>query len=150
MKSIETGKTRAMAFAGAAALMLAACGGEAGGDAGADAGGGAAADKPDLASVEDCPTTGADFRGTTETVNCGCSGFKTGVGVVFGSGPYLDDSSICKAAVHAGIIEDGGEGVVAVTPMDADGVEFTESEANGVKAAPYISSEPAKGAYSLK
>ncbi len=125
-----------------AGLALSACGGSS--DDGAEI------VKPDIAEVDTCPTTGADLRGTTETLHCKCDEFKVGTGVVFGSGPYLDDSSICRAAAHAGIVDAKGEGaVVSVTPMSADGMEFTESEAHGIGASPYISSEPAKGAYKL-
>ncbi len=125
----------------ATGLALSACGGGSGeGDT----------PKPDIASVDTCPTTGADLRGTTETLHCKCDEFKVGTGVVFGSGPYLDDSGICRAAAHAGIVDAKGEGdVVSVTPMPADGIEFTESEAHGISASPYISSAPAKGAYKL-
>ncbi|MEP0190703.1 MAG: LCCL domain-containing protein [Erythrobacter sp.] len=126
----------------AASLVLSACGGS--------SDDGAQIVKPDIAEVDTCPTTGADLRGTTETLHCKCDEFKVGTGVVFGSGPYLDDSSICRAAAHAGIVDAKGEGeVVSVTPMPGDGIEFTESEANGISASPYISSAPAKGAYKL-
>ena len=55
---------------------------------------------------------------------------------VWGTGTYTDDSSVCKAAVHAGLItfEDGGRVVVEI----AEGQESYEgSEANGVTSLDY-------------
>jgi len=36
-------------------------------------------------------------------------------GIVWGSGIYTDDSVICKAAIHAGILNDvGGERIIEI------------------------------------
>lgn len=66
-----------------------------------------------------CETTGSDpqFAGpvsTKFTVNCpkACAGIPL---VVFGSGLYSDDSSICQAALHNGLIADsGGEVIIEI------------------------------------
>ena len=50
---------------------------------------------------------------------------------VWGSGPYTGDSSICTAAVHAGIITVEEGGVVTATVSDGEDA-YTGSEANGV------------------
>lgn len=66
--------------------------------------------------------------GTTISVTCpaGCSSS----GSVWGTGTYSDDSSICKAAIHAGVITDAG-GSFDVTI--ADGLSsYPSSTQNGV------------------
>lgn len=73
-------------------------------------------------------------RTTTEfTVECEAGGTP---GSVWGTGTYTDDSSICTAAVHAGLITvaDGGE----VTFRLVEGQESYEgSSANGVDSSDY-------------
>lgn len=67
-------------------------------------------------------------------VTCKCSAAATEAGTVWGTGTYTTDSSICKAAVHAGVIKaaDGGE----VTAKGMVGCEsYEESEANGVTSS---------------
>src|SRR5690349_16065179 len=50
---------------------------------------------------------------------------------VWGSGPYLDDSAVCVAAIHAGVLKENQEGVVTfVTGPDAG--TYTGSARNGV------------------
>jgi len=67
-------------------------------------------------------------------VTCKCSADATKAGTVWGVGTYTTDSSICKAAVHAGVIkaEEGGE----VTAKGMAGCKSYEgSEANGVTSS---------------
>lgn len=55
---------------------------------------------------------------------------------VWGTGTYTDDSSVCMAAVHAGLIteEEGDRVVIEIGPgQDA----YTGSEANGVTSSDY-------------
>jgi len=127
-----------MAVCAASALGLAACGAGAGGN------------KPELADVEDCPINGIGLNDTSEVLHCRCTPSRVGIGVVFGSGPYLDGSSICRAAAHAGVVDDTADAVISVTPVDPEGLEFKESEANGIKAGEYISSTPAEGAFNVE
>jgi len=55
----------------------------------------------------------AAFPVAEESYACGCAaGLPTGT--VWGSGPYTADSSICAAAVHAGVIGANGGDVVAL------------------------------------
>lgn len=57
-------------------------------------------------------------------------------GAIWGSGAYTDDTSVCTAGVHAGLIdlEDGGRVVIEISP----GLEeYTGSEANGIESADY-------------
>ena len=56
-----------------------------------------------------CPYDAVTYRGSKKTVYCFCPATATQKGTVWGTGIYTDDSSICRAAVHAGeISEDGG------------------------------------------
>jgi LCCL domain len=53
-------------------------------------------------------------------------------GPVWGSGPYTLDSMLRVAAVHAGAVEAGEEGVVRVSVVDMSGVAIHGSMRNGV------------------
>ena len=55
---------------------------------------------------------------------------------VAGSGPYTDDSSICTAAVHAGVIraKSGGEVSIEIRPGQAS---YAGSERNYIKSGDY-------------
>ena len=67
------------------------------------------------------------------TVECAPGGT---AGSVWGSGTYTDDSSICTAAVHAGLITlaDGGQVTFRLTPGEES---YTGSTANGVQSRDY-------------
>jgi len=55
---------------------------------------------------------------------------------VWGTDVYTDDSSLAAAAVHAGVLEDGEDGVVTVTILPGeDG--YTGSDRNGVISMDY-------------
>ncbi len=55
---------------------------------------------------------------------------------VWGSGTYTDDSSICTAAVHAGLITIAAGGTVVI--QIAPGLEqYTGTEANGITTSSY-------------
>ncbi|MEQ1637180.1 MAG: LCCL domain-containing protein [Methylococcales bacterium] len=60
----------------------------------------------------------------------------SGSGSVYGDGIYTDDSSIAKAAVHAGIIPLGQKGVIKVTPLPGQD-NYVASSKNGVSSASY-------------
>lgn len=57
-------------------------------------------------------------------------------GSLYGSNPYTDDSSLAKAAVHAGLLQAGQKGVVKVTMM-AGLSSYPGSSANGVTSSGY-------------
>ena len=82
-----------------------------------------------------CPATAAGYRGSGKTISCGCAGSETRAGLVWGSGPYTDDSKICRAAMHAGVIGISGGNVILrmVGPRSSYG----RSSANGVNASNY-------------
>ena len=136
MKLSHATRVTLMGSAASALLALSACGG---------------GSKPAASEVETCPSNSTELDGATEVLHCSCSSIGIGSGVVFGSGPYLSGSSICRSAVHAGAIsEDDDNVVVSVTPVDPAGVEFPASEANGVSSSEYISSSPASGAFNVE
>jgi hypothetical protein len=56
------------------------------------------------------------------------------VGAVWGTGTYTDDSSVCTAAVHAGLITLADGGAVTIEIGGAQG-SFPGSEANGISSA---------------
>ena len=58
------------------------------------------------------------------------------VGSVWGTGTYTDDSSICTAAVHAGVItpDDGGTVVIEIAPGQSS---YQGSTAHGVTSNDY-------------
>ncbi len=82
--------------------------------------------------------TAAQFRGqdgSTHTQNCTPNPGEQ-KGSVWGAGTYTDDSSICTAAVHAGLITlaEGGE----ITLRLVGGEEsYAGSEANGITSQDY-------------
>ena len=55
---------------------------------------------------------------------------------MWGTDVYTDDSSVCSAAVHAGLItvEDGGKVVIEIAPAEE---EYKGSDANGVESSDY-------------
>jgi hypothetical protein len=78
----------------------------------------------------------ADRRGQIGerfTVTCSAGG---PLGSLWGSGPYTDDSSVCTAGVHAGVITlaEGGDVTVAIAPGESS---YEGSTANGVTSSNY-------------
>ncbi len=88
-----------------------------------------------IISRASCPSNATQYRGTGRTISCGCSSSAAGSGSVWGSGVYTDDSRICRAAVHAGVIGSGGGNVTfrMVGPRGS----YQQSSANGVSTRSY-------------
>lgn len=63
---------------------------------------------PSSAPIAQCPETAQSLRGSGQSVTCSCTQAQAGNGNVWGTGPYTDDSSVCRAAVHAGVIPASG------------------------------------------
>ncbi len=57
-------------------------------------------------------------------------------GTVWGSDVYTDDSSLARAAVHAGILKNGEKGVVKVTILPGQ-IAYIGSTRNGIETSPY-------------
>jgi hypothetical protein len=79
---------------------------------------------------------GTDYRGRNgETFTIGCAPGGP-LGSVYGTGTYTDDSSVCTAAVHSGLITeaDGGTVVIEIVPGQSS---YQGSSANGVTSSDY-------------
>lgn len=85
--------------------------------------------------VDACPDNAMALRGTEEVVTCRCTADELDNGSVWGTEIYSDDSGICKAARHAGVISESG-GEVSFVPVDGQD-SYTGSEANGVESRDY-------------
>ncbi|XP_078703693.1 uncharacterized protein LOC144928874 [Branchiostoma floridae x Branchiostoma belcheri] len=81
-----------------------------------------------------CSTEARDKQGQSFMIVCPADCASTG-GTVWGDGIYTDDSSICRAAIHAGrITNNGGE----VTVYKLEGQDsYDGSESNGVSSLHY-------------
>ena len=78
----------------------------------------------------DCPANMTAHRNASASLSCRCSAKATASGPVYGSDIYTDDSSVCRAALHAGVISPAGG---AVTVMPAPGRAIYDGVArNGV------------------
>ena len=111
-------------------LLVAGCGGGSD-DAGGDDAAGAAPVATEIAA--EWSLNAVQFRDRTGdriAYTCPAGG---SVGALWGTDPYTDDSSVCTAGVHAGVItvEDGGRVVIEIS----EGLEsYDAGEANGVTA----------------
>lgn len=90
--------------------------------------GGKAAEAPADPNV--CPANFQGFRGRNETIACNCTAAQIAQGTVWGTDVYTDDSSICRAALHAGVVPAGG-GPVRVQSAPAR-QSYAASTRNGV------------------
>src|SRR5260370_733378 len=61
-----------------------------------------------------CPDSYADFPEGGPSLTCGCSAEAAKAGSVYGANPYMWQSNVCRAALHAGAIGPKG-GQVSVT-----------------------------------
>ena len=81
------------------------------------------------AKLSVCP----DSFGSRSQLECECPAAKTNTGSVWGSGTYTTDSSVCRAAVHAGAIGSAGGKVTAKSAKGCG--KYSGSEKNGVKTS---------------
>jgi hypothetical protein len=82
-----------------------------------------------------CPGFAREYRGTGRTLSCFCPASDTNIGSVWGTGVYTDDSGLCHAAVHAGMIGgNGGEVTFSILPGRSS---YVGSRANGVDSLNY-------------
>jgi hypothetical protein len=81
--------------------------------------------------VLDCSSSAQQLESGNFLCPSGCT---TG-GTVWGSGQYTDDSSVCRAAIHSGVSEDGG-GTISLEIQP--GLEsYDGSNMNGVESLSY-------------
>lgn len=69
-----------------------------------------------------------------------CDGRCEQQGTVWGSGPYTADSCICRAARHAGVLPEKGEGVFKVTVVQGQ-PSYEGSTAHGITSVNFGSYE---------
>jgi hypothetical protein len=83
-----------------------------------------------------CPNNLVALRGTTATLVCICPQ-NISISTVWGEpSSYTDDSDICTAAVHAGVITSAAGGRIGVTPREGQ-ASYQGSTANGVTTLPF-------------
>eukprot|EP00759_Apiculatamorpha_spiralis_P031875 PhF_6_TR33613/c1_g1_i1/m.49086 len=78
-----------------------------------------------------CSENSAAYYGSAASSFSCPSNCATSTGDVQGSGPYTMASSICRAAIHAGVITDAAGGSFTLT-WTGSSPQFTASTANGV------------------
>ena len=66
-------------------------------------------------TLEICPTDYGSFPEDAPTLTCGCSAEAVKQGTVWGTNGYYYQSSLCRAALHAGAIGAAG-GQIVVEP----------------------------------
>jgi hypothetical protein len=71
-------------------------------------------------------------NGRRESFDCPPGGPRNGMNwTVWGTGTYTDDSSVCRAAVHAGLITEAGGGTITIEILPGLS-EYPGTTANGV------------------
>src|SRR5690606_11955790 len=89
-----------------------------------------------LAGDPECPTNMSGTRGDDRPLTCSCDADSMKVDdSVWGTDVYTDDSNVCLAALHSGLLDEKG-GTVTVAPMDGC-TSYTGSNRNGVVTKDY-------------
>ncbi len=89
---------------------------------------------PDYGDRRDCPSDATRYRGGGQR-SCFCDSRSTRNGRVWGSYGYAQESRICRAALHAGVIGDRG-GFVSFT-LRGGRSSYEGSRSNGVRSRDY-------------
>ena len=87
--------------------------------------------RPTEPQLPACPANFANFRNTSQEISCHCASSAM-TGVVWGTGVYTDDSSVCSAARHAGVVDHNG-GTVRVRAAPGRG-SYAGSMQNGISS----------------
>jgi outer membrane protein OmpA-like peptidoglycan-associated protein len=90
---------------------------------------------PTMSTASVCPDNFAAYADTTDPVACACSADATARGSVWGMDVYTGDSSVCRAALHAGVVAKSG-GAVTVVP-EAGRQVYPGVTRNGVSSSNY-------------
>ncbi|MDG2002500.1 MAG: LCCL domain-containing protein [Novosphingobium sp.] len=88
-----------------------------------------------VSNVGSCPSSATGYRDTRKTITCACSSSETSSGSVWGTFTYTDDSKICRAAVHEGVIGSGGGQVTFM--MIGGQSSYRSSSRFGVSSSSY-------------
>lgn len=89
---------------------------------------------PDFGDRRDCPSDATQYRGGGQR-SCFCDSGSTRNGRIWGTRVYAQESRICRAALHAGVIGDRG----GLVTFDLRGGQFSYegSRRNGVRSRDY-------------
>lgn len=88
------------------------------------------ANRPDAGPIVSCKRRAADYRNKSRPITCRCVRGSMGKSNVYGTGIYTSDSSLCRAALHAGKVNSNGG---LVTFHFQRGLsKYTGSTSNGV------------------
>lgn len=98
-------------------------------------GAGAAPARRAAALVGVCPADLRHLRGQSAAITCDCPAGAV-AGRVWGDGVYTDDSSVCRAALHAGRIEAGAGGRVRIE-LAPGRSSYAGATRNGVETQSY-------------
>ena len=91
----------------------------------------ASADKASMLDLGDCPDTPSGFeQGNTYACMCPSS---SPAATIYGTAVYSDDSNICVAAVHAGVLREGVNGQVVLQVVSSPPV-FRGKTQSGIKS----------------
>lgn len=82
-----------------------------------------------------CPAKAAGWLRNGQTRSCTCTAAAARTGTVWGTTIYTDDSKICRAALHAGIMRLSG-GVVTLTGLPGQS-SYRGSDQSSVRSKPY-------------
>jgi hypothetical protein len=88
--------------------------------------------------IGDCPDTATSFEDGNIYV-CACSGASSGT--IYGTDVYTNDSNICQAAIHAGVLKKGVPGRVSVRMVASPRV-FKGTTRNGIKSEVWVKPTP--------
>ncbi len=88
-----------------------------------------------------CPDNFSAYADSDETVRCTCSPEATQKGSIWGSDVYTTDSSVCRAALHAGVINRrGGPVTVVARPGERRYLGVTRNGITSSNYGPYKTS----------
>jgi hypothetical protein len=104
----------------------------------------AASDARSDVDVNQCPDTFQGYRARSDVITCTCTAEQMADGPVWGTDVYTDDSTICRAAVHAGAVAATGGPVRLQTAPARQ--SYAGSTRNGVWTQDY---GPWEGAFSF-
>lgn len=82
-----------------------------------------------------CPANASSVAQATEWFICDCTVGRIRSGAVWGSGPFTDDSSICRAARHLGMTPE--RGILVMVEMLPGQSSYEGSTQNGVTTRDY-------------
>lgn len=80
-----------------------------------------------------CPDNFVAHRGRLEMLTCGCPASNTGIGHVYGTDIYTEDSGVCHSAIHAGVLTAAGGNVSVIAATGQ--ASYPGSTRNGISSS---------------